>query len=175
MRDLEYEKNNKSYDFCSNSEDGIKCKNYEICNDILPNWWYECKGYYLCTNCHMMFGSWGHGFNKHYGKGILEFKDNIECPICLQVQRCVSQARCNHVVCINCFKRCHYGDKSGEPQFPYDIDIEDEYENDTDNPKWDIEYPLIKIFNENYNKWDDNRMTTYDNEKHLRLCPVCRK
>jgi hypothetical protein len=24
-----------------------QCKNYEICDTILPDWWYECKGSYL--------------------------------------------------------------------------------------------------------------------------------
>lgn len=172
MRDLEYEKNNIGYDWQS-PDGGIKCKNYEICNELLPDWWFECKGSYLCTNCHNLFGSWGHGVNKHEGKGILEFKDNIECPICFEVQKCVSQPRCNHMVCITCFKRCHYGDYSDRPKFPYDSDIEDEYYDDQDNSKWDIYYPLIKIYNEEYNKWDIEFEER--EEEYLQLCPMCRK
>jgi hypothetical protein len=169
MRDLEYEKNNRGYDsYCP--DEGIKCKNYEICNTVLPDWWFDCKNSYLCTNCHMLFGSWGHGINRHEGKGILDFKDNIECPICLEIKRCVSQPRCIHMVCITCFKRCHYG--ADEPKFPYNIDIEDEYYEDQDNSKWDIDYPLIKIYNEEYNKWEKE---TNKNEKYLQLCPMCRK
>jgi hypothetical protein len=114
-RDFEYENSNTGYD------GGIKCKNYEICDCVLPKWWFEYKGHYLCTECHMMFGTWGKGENKHLGNGVLVIKDNIECPICTEYKRGVSQPRCSHFVCIDCFKRCYYGDESreGEPAFPY--------------------------------------------------------
>ena len=72
-KDLNYEKNNIGYD-SQYPDGGIKCKNYELCNAVLPYWWWDCKGCYLCTNCDMMFGTWttklGGGNN---GKGILEF------------------------------------------------------------------------------------------------------
>jgi hypothetical protein len=38
------------------------------------------------------------------GKGILEFIDNHECAICMETKRCVSQPKCNHFICIDCFK-----------------------------------------------------------------------
>jgi hypothetical protein len=183
-RDLQYENSNIAYDWqCP--EGGIKCKNYIICESILPKCWFEYKGNYLCTNCHMMFETWGKdkniidipGFSLERSKGILEISDNLECPICLENKLCISQARCDHSLCINCFKRCYYGDESreGEPIFPYDKNIEDEYEEDQDNPKWDIDYPLIKIYNEEFNKWDDERIEKYDSEEYLRKCPLCRK
>lgn len=172
-RDLEYENNNIGYDHQNTEEDGggIKCKNYELCKTVLPRWWYDCKGNYLCLNCHMMFGSWG----SHTGKGILEISDNLECPICLEVKRGISQPNCEHTLCIDCFKRCYYGDESreGEPEFPYP-DIEDEYDDDQENPKWDSEYPLIKKYNEELNNWDDDKTEKYENEKNLRVCPLCR-
>ena len=37
------------------------------------------------------------------GKGILEISDNIECPICLEYKKGVSQPNCNHFTCIDCF------------------------------------------------------------------------
>ena len=43
VRDVEYENNNIGYDE-QYPEGGIKCKNFEICEDILPKWWYDCKG-----------------------------------------------------------------------------------------------------------------------------------
>lgn len=164
-RDLEYEKNNIGSD--SQFIDGIKCKNYEICECILPNWWFECKGKYLCTNCDMQFGN---------DKGILEIKDNIECPICLEEKKGICQPKCDHYLCIDCFKRCYYGDdsKEGEPSFPYP-DIEEEYYDDQENPKWDNEYPLIEIFNLCHNDWDDERIAKYEKEIYLRICPLCRK
>ena len=108
-RDLEYENNNIGYDDQYTEEDGggIKCKNYELCKSVLPKWWYDCKGKYLCINCDMMFGTWG----SQTGKGILEINDNLECPICLEVKRGISQPRCEHTLCIDCFKKCYYDGK----------------------------------------------------------------
>ena len=178
-RDTEYENNNIAYDEQYTKEDGggIKCKNYELCEAVLPKWWFECKGNYLCTNCHMMFGTWKfQGQEYKTGKGILDISDNIECPVCLEVKRSISQPNCDHTVCIDCFKRCYYGDDDAEnePKFPYPV-IEDEYYEDTDNPKWDTDYPLIKIHNEEYNKWNDEKIKKFENEEYNRKCPLCRK
>jgi hypothetical protein len=165
-RDLIYENDNIAYDENGN---GIKCKNYELCEAILPPWWFECKLKYLCTNCDMMFGSWIEN-----SKEILKFNDDIECPICLQVSRGISHPRCIHSLCIMCFKRCHYGDNSGEPTFPY-TNIQAEYDDDQENPKWKTDYPLIDIYNQEWNKWTDEKYEKYENEKNLRQCPICRK
>jgi len=172
-RDFDYEKNNIGYDYQYTEEDGggIKCKNYELCECILPEWWFECKGNYLCTNCHMMFGTWG----TQIGKGVLEISDNIKCPICMEVKRGISYPRCDHYVCISCFKRCWYRDDSDEPEFPYSSDIEDEYYDDMENAKWLIEYPLIQIYKEECDKYENEKDEKYNNEQNLRLCPICRK
>ena len=161
-RDTEYENNNIAYDEQYTEEEGgggIKCKNYELCEAVLPKWWFECKGNYLCTNCHMMFGTWG----IYTGKGILDISDNIECPVCLEVKRSISQPNCEHTICIDCFKRCYYGDDDieNEPQFPYPKDIEAKYwEEDTEvgnfpeitHLRWPNnfykEYPLIEVWND---------------------------
>lgn len=177
-RDLDYEKNNVGYDIQFPKEEGggIKCKNYELCDAILPPWWYDCKGHYICTNCDILFGTWGHGENAHYGKGVLQFADNLECPICLETKRCVSQPRCDHFACINCFKRCHFVNRDDDdyPDFPYP-EIEEEYDEDPDNPKWDVEYPLIKLYHEEWDKIEEDKMKNYTNEEYLRCCPLCRK
>jgi hypothetical protein len=90
-RDMDYEKNNIGYDWQYPEEGGgIKCKNYELCGEVLPIWWFECKGNYLCTNCHMSYGTWESNDYKHIGKEVLEFNDNIECPICLEIKRGIS-------------------------------------------------------------------------------------
>lgn len=176
-RDFDYENNNIAYDWQYTKDDGggIKCKNYIICETVLPEWWFDYKGNYLCTNCHMMFGTWKSGDYQHIGKGILEVTSNLECPVCLEIKECISQSKCNHSLCISCFKRIYYGDKNvnGEPIFPYP-DIEDEYYDDTENIKWD-NYPLIKLYNEEWDKWDDDRQEKYNKEEHLRRCPICRK
>lgn len=178
-RDVEYENNNIGYDWQYTKEEGggIKCKNYIVCESVLPKWWFDCKGCYLCTNCHMMFGTWGSGEYKHVGKGILETSNNSECPICLETKECISQPNCNHSLCISCFKRCYYGDENieGEPIFPYSDEIEDEYNDDTKNIKWVRDYPLIKTYEEECDKWEHERMKQYEQETNLRICSICRK
>lgn len=174
-----YENNNIAYNWQYTEEDGggIKCKNYELCEEVLSKEWFKCKGTYLCTNCDRQFGTWK---NEEYGvyktgKGILEISDNLECPICLEINRGVSQPNCKHTVCIECFKRCYYGDKSGYPVFPYSEEIMNEWENDEDNIKWYRDYPLIKVFDEEWEKWNNKGETQYQNEEYLRKCPICRK
>ena len=170
-RDFDYENNNIAYDLQYTQEDGggIKCKNYELCECVLPKWWFDCKGKYLCNNCDMMFGTWGN----QKGKGILEISDNIECPICVECKKGISYPRCNHMVCIECFRRCMYGDETGQPIFPYP-DIEDEYDEEPENPKWKNDYPLIEIYQRDYDYWEYNKNEKYENETNIRLCPVCR-
>ena len=106
-RDIVYEEQNKSYrEFYGDY--GIKCKNYKLCETILPDWWHDCKGTYLCSNCDMLFGTWG----QQTGKGVLDFEDNLECPICLEEnQDCVSYPRCDHKVCISCYKKNFFVDE----------------------------------------------------------------
>jgi hypothetical protein len=112
-RDFDYEMNNIAYDCQYTEEDGggIKCKNYEVCDAVLPKWWWECKNSYLCSNCDMMFGTWTNGTYKNIGKGVLEIRDCIECPVCLENKKGISYPRCNHFVCIDCFKKCVYIDE----------------------------------------------------------------
>jgi hypothetical protein len=175
-RDIEYEHENITYDEQNTEEDGggIKCKNFEICQVVLPNWWWDCKACYICTGCDMSFGTWG----TQRGKGILIFTDNLECPICLETARSVSYPNCEHTLCIKCFKRCWYGDddSENEPKFPYSKEIENEYYDiQYDNPEWELNYPLIKLYNEEHNEWEDDKDAKYENEEYLRKCPVCRK
>lgn len=150
----------------------IKCHNYELCEAMLPDWWFDCKGNYLCTNCDVMFGTWG----EYTGRGNLMFKNKFKCPICFDIKRSVSYPNCNHYSCIDWFKRCYYGDDDydNEPLFPYP-NIENDYYDDQENSKWDIEYPLIKKYNKEWNRWDSRKMEKYDNESYLRRCPLCRK
>jgi hypothetical protein len=76
-------------------------------------------------------------------------------------------------ICIECFKRCMYGDETGQPIFPYPH-IENEYDENPENPKWKNDYPLIEIYQRDYNNWEDKKNEKYENETNIRLCPVCR-
>jgi hypothetical protein len=117
----------------------------------------------------MQFGTWSNPEDKVYktGKCELEFADDVDCCICLEHKRGVSQFNCDHFLCIGCFKRVYYGDQSGEPTFPYS--------DDRDNPKWDIEYPLIKKYEKDSDAWDEAQEENYESEESIRRCPLCRK
>jgi len=147
-------------DFDQYTEVEIKCKNHELCNVVLSNS-YES----ICTRCSIMFGK------------PLKTQNNIECPLCFECKKGVFYPKCKHSICIDCFKRCFYGDKCMEiePVFPYP-DIEDEYDEDPENIKWTcLEYVLIGVYNTEWNNWDDTRNEKYEKEKYLRMCALCRK
>ena len=84
------------------------------------------------------------------------------------MQRCKKN---RHLKCKRC-KRCYYGD---EPIFPYP-NIEDEYYDDpySRTRNWETDYPLIKIYNEEWNKFDDERERKHEKETYLSKCPLCR-
>jgi hypothetical protein len=155
---------------------GIKCKNYEICDTILPDWWYECKGGVrgvICTNCDVQFGTWESATGvRKTGKGVLRVVDSTECPVCLEVKRSITQPNCENTLCIECFKRCHYG--APGPIFPYSHEIEDEYHGDPENGKWK-DFLLIGTWEIDCEKWENTRMEMEESEENLRKCPICRK
>lgn len=147
----------------------LKCLNYELCGSTLPNWWLECKSKLICTYCDIFFGSWS---NKT-GRGILNFYDSIDCPICFNNSRGVSFPSCDHSICVTCFKRIFFPCYDNEPIFPLP-DIENEYDMDPDNPKWD-NIQLIKKWRLEWLQWDNNKNSKFESEEFLRKCPICRK
>jgi hypothetical protein len=152
-RNMEYEINNIQ------PNGDIKCKNYELCCDTV--FAAPFKNNYLCDDC-----------DNTYEKQ-LEIKENVECPICLDIKRGVLQPRCSHFTCVDCFKLCYYFYEIIEPKFPYP-DLEDEYDDDIHNPKWINDYPLIRPYWKelrNYNsKIKEKKKKTF-----LKKCPLCRK
>ena len=98
--------------------------------------------------------------------------------------RGITLPKCEHAICIQCFRDCYYG-KYDEPDFPYSKDIEEEYEEyggmreeygDYDDlydaPKSFLEqYPLIREYEEECNR-------RYDRQDEMisvnSRCPLCR-
>ena len=119
----------------------------------------------ICVNCNAVFGK------------ILDIVDEVECPICLEITKCVLQPKCGHPTCIKCFKRCMYGQPDTvEPQFPYSEDIEREWKTGgCDNPEWLAKYPLVSTWNEEWDKWDREKDLKFYRECNLRTCPLCRR
>ena len=153
---------------CNNNCIPVKCKNYIICGTEFPEMYIGCwGGKGCCLNCDIMFGSWGKG------KGILKTNNNIECPICLEDEIIgIEQPNCDHCICISCFKKSYYCDNNDDdPPFPYP-EIEDEWDDDQSNPKWEKEYPLIEKWNDEINKLIDERE---EKRELLSKCCICRK
>ena len=169
-RDIEYE---ISHVISLNDIEEVKCKNYELCGGSNIKEYlhlYEWGEYYLCVNCHIQFNKWG---INHEGMGVLNFSDNIECPVCLEIKRGITQPRCSHWICIECFKRCYYGEDHIEPVFPYP-NIENEYYDDVDNAMWEQQYPLIKTYLDECELYEETITMRLKQEDNLQLCPLCR-
>lgn len=78
VRDLQYEQLNTIYDEDYKRND-IKCKNYELCQHILPPEHYENLANYLCMTCGDWFKVSGFGWNE------LEFRvGEEECVVCMK-------------------------------------------------------------------------------------------
>ena len=85
----------------------------------------------------------------------------------------VKQINCDHKICIDCFKRCHYGiHYIPQPVFPYSREIEDEWFNG--DPRW-INDPLIKKYEKECELYELTIDETYEKEASLRICSICRK
>ena len=99
-RDLEYECGNEILNFDNGSNKGYRCKNYELCGEGLPDWWYGCKGCYLCMGCIMLF------------ERELTFDTREEeCPVCLSNEKSQIQQNCGHWMCVSCAKVIYYWDE----------------------------------------------------------------
>lgn len=78
-------------------EQKIKCKNYFLCNQMLPAWWYSVRKSYFCKECHFKY-------NKE-----LHLKLNTYCPSCLYHKKCIQHLNCPHYLCMDCFKEFYTG------------------------------------------------------------------
>jgi len=164
------------------SEDTEPCKNFEFCDGMQPPQWCGEGGHSicyldsggdpdLCMNCAVMF------------RKELVFKNDVECPICFETKKGITQPNCEHAICIECFRDCYYG-KYDEPDFPYSKDIEEEYDDYDLREEYDEyddlynapksfldKYPLIREYEEECNR-------RYDRQDEMisvnSRCPLCR-
>ena len=180
-RDLQYEQANISYDY-QYSEGGIKCKNYELCESILPNWWFECKATYLCTNCDM------------FGWKELEFKESDEeCVVCNETgnKKVKFPANCGHWFCVSCSRNILFWDETryhlspvpfGCPPCPNEcinpIKGKQCYCEDYDEilDHWKEEYPdKYEEYNDAENLSIELSETTAGSLFNSKKCPLCRE
>lgn len=142
---------------------GPPCKNYWLCNSDYDDHPGGTRAGVkkLCYGCDIVFGK------------ELALVSSVECPVCLETKTGVIQPKCNHVTCLECFKRMRHGDEDldNEPKFPYSSEIEEEYDNrdDDDDPRWELDPNIIR-WRDEWNAWDDTRQPG----ANLRICPMCR-
>jgi len=93
--------------FCAKKCSAVMCANHIVCNSFRPKWSLD-RTNGLCSPCYEKFGKLK---IKQYGE---------ECPVCMYEKVCVKLLNCDHYICVDCFKRFHYGpDKKDKPRFPY--------------------------------------------------------
>ena len=185
VRDLQYEQLNTIYDE-GYERNGIKCKNYELCQNILPPDHYERYAQYLCPQCDN--GSLGFGWNE------LEFRiGEEECVVCNETSNTQLKfpANCGHWFCISCSRNILFWDETqyhlspipfGCPPCPngctnpvkgkqcYCVNYDEILE------RWEQENP------DKYNEWNDAEHISIHESEPIsgsvfgsKQCPLCRR
>jgi len=176
-RDLEYEQAHLAPD--SEGEMMIKCKNFDLCEALLPTW--ECKGCCRCTNCDIQFGNF---------TIIFEERED-ECGVCLETT--MKQAKitphCSHWFCVPCARKLVGCDPQWLAQYelsmvPYGCPP---CPNGCANPVQGVQCYCEEYYAEGgiYEQWfkecpedhrkhgDDEERTLKENRQPLK-CPLCR-
>lgn len=117
---------------CSFECKPIKCPNYVLCLDILPQVILDCNEG-TCMNCAVA--------------GVSIEEKPSECRICHTITNCISSSdSCEHLMCPDCYRFSMWNCKHYfNAEFPYPQHIENEYDEDEDNEKWD-KNPIIKVW-----------------------------
>lgn len=152
------------------SFDLVKCPNYVVCEKRCPQIVLDYHSG-VCLDCNFLFGKWSGG------KGILKLLEDLECCICFENKICVTQPKCDHFICVDCFKVCYFGKNRvdlPEPVFPYPDDIKEEYLNDLQHPKWD-EDENIKQYLNDLEVWYRETLRVNLSQNYLKCCALCRK
>ncbi len=137
----------------------VPCPNFEVCESHMDSQMRT------CGNC---------AFRRivQSKKDILTFKVNVECPVCLECKRGVTNINCDHYVCIECFKELHkYESGDNPPPFPYDEMTEEDYD---ENPEKYENDTIINVWLDCCKVYYDEIDVKYYERNNLRICPLCR-
>lgn len=181
-RDLDYEHTNTGYDWQHPREEGggIMCKNYALCGELLPTWWYDCKSHYRCVNCDIQFGC------------DLEFRRDCteECAVCLENDHVQVQfpSECKHPICVGCARKLLFFD---ETQYYFCKEMfncppcPNGCKNVSRGPQCSCEeYELVvdawaELNPEDYEEYDTIQTAFIDSKRSefeaKQKCPLCRK
>lgn len=133
-RRLIYKKN--EYTMCPYDCELKQCPNFEYCQRYLPEDMLKCYDGF-CLDCYARFST---VFAIYQENGKL-----FECPICLENKKCIKNPKCEHLICLECFK------------------ITRDSELNKFNEEWQIygriKFPLPRCPTEELHKeWEDDRI-----------------
>ena len=147
-----------------------KCVYHIICNNIAPEWILNDHDK-MCIYCHV------NGLEcKTNSSEVLIYK-NKECPVCLEKKDCVQYIKCNHHICVGCYKTCFKEYDENEPKFPYSDEVYDNYYHKVKKElryTFNKDYPLIEKYESDWDDWYEGVQEKYNNAANLRKCPLCR-
>jgi hypothetical protein len=150
-----------------------ECPNTLICQNQEPQFILDFNNG-VCNDCATHFGRSVE--NPTASNPILQFKDDVDCPVCFQHLMGAKNPRCNHELCLKCLKAIYWYDDSFEdlvprPQFPHP-DQEDEY---YEAPELFIHDQLVNMWKKQIGSWNEERIWyVMHNKKYLKHCPICR-
>ena len=165
----------------------IKCKNYELCENILSKKYIKLHSSNLCITCGSIYDGYGFGLND------IEFRETIEeCAICYNKTKQVKfPTNCGHWFCIQCTQNILFFDITRYHLSPVIFGCEvcpngcknpdqgkqcycDEYNKIKDD--WGIKYPL------QFNEWINAEHALIKFSEPINdgafgsgICPLCRK
>jgi len=151
----------------------IECPNAPICMNQEPQFILEFNNG-VCTECVTRLGRSLENLSP--SQPALEFKDEIECPVCFQVRAGAKNPRCSHYLCLICLKAIYWYDESLDgliprPEFPKPEQEEDYYS----SPELFINDDLVNEWKRKIGTWNEHRVWyVIHNKKYLKRCPVCR-
>ena len=150
-----------------NKQNCYKCKYHQLCYGYVPKYHFSSKTK-LCYYCTNKFDN-ADEYNP-------VFKMKANCSNCSKFGRVVNQPKCKHFLCLECSRKCYFGTETylEEPVFPYP-DMEHDYFSDMENPYWKKKYPLIKSFEERWNRWDAFTNRSSNIRRLSKKCPTCHK
>ena len=154
---------------CTNNCKPVKCSYNIICGNQQPQWILN-ENDDLCVYCNI------NGLECRTTHSEVIIHSNKECPICLEEKDCVQYIKCDHHVCVSCYKQCFSDYVVGEPKFPYSEDVQMYYyltSKELRHKFWK-NYPLLEQYDIDWENWHEGIQEKYDENENLRKCPLCR-
>jgi hypothetical protein len=160
-----------------------KCPNFYICQNIAPEWYFNCQDG-VCLQCNLLAFSL-FPKNEYYKHIMLRFQPIGECVFCYSICNCVKMMKCNHLACYSCFMKTYYNESNDSELisiikhelFPYDDSVFDDWLKNQTSLLWKNNYPLISIWNEK-NKIRNSSKVSWINKvsfENYTKCPICKK